>query len=310
MHISRVDLNLFIVLDTIYSEGGITKAAEKLHLSQPATSHALSRLRDMLGDPLFHRHGNLMVPTPYTRTIITHVRDGIRQFEITLRETNNFNPAETKKTFRIGMRAALEAITLPGFMEYVTQKAPLVDISVVLSNRRTLEADLRSGKLDVAVDMKVPTSDEIVKSRVATHDYIVIARSNHPCILNGVLTMNTYLAQEHILVTTRKQGLGLEDIPLAEQNLARRIRLRCTNFLTACEVVSKTDLLLTVPRHSVVFSRELGIQIIPFSLVPPADVFLYWHRDTDADPANAWLRNTVSESSRNGPAVRHRAEIS
>jgi len=110
---SRLDLNLFRVMDAVYVHGGISGAARHLHLSQPAVSHALARLRRIWGDPLFVRQGNQMVPTELTRRVIADVQAHLRGLQSVLAQADGFDPATLDMTVRLGMRDVLEAITLP-----------------------------------------------------------------------------------------------------------------------------------------------------------------------------------------------------
>src|SRR5262245_5818452 len=124
MHLSRVDLNLFVVFDAIYAEGGITRAGQRLNLSQPALSHALGRLREMFGDELFVRHKRAMVPTPMARQLIEPVRASLQRLERTLTQVDRFDPASASKRFTIGLRDVLEAAMLPGLMRSIARAAP------------------------------------------------------------------------------------------------------------------------------------------------------------------------------------------
>ena len=109
MHVRDIDLNLFVVFDAVYTEGGVSRACFRLNLTQPAVSHALSRLRAMFNDPLFVRRHHVMTPTPLARQIITTVRQALNGLETTLTHTNRFDPAKTPKRFVIGLRNNLEA---------------------------------------------------------------------------------------------------------------------------------------------------------------------------------------------------------
>jgi DNA-binding transcriptional LysR family regulator len=126
MHISRIDLNLLAVFDTIYAEGSITRASRRLNLSQPAISHALSRLRQLVDDPLFMRQGRLMTPTPLARRIIEPVRQSLRTIEATLAKRDPFAPASAAKHFTIGTRDVLEAVVLGALMRNVAAAAPRI----------------------------------------------------------------------------------------------------------------------------------------------------------------------------------------
>ncbi len=125
---------------------------------------------------------------------------------------------------------------------------------------------------------------------------VVMARKGHPTV-GKTLDVETYLKQDHILVSSRRSGLGLEDVELSRQGLQRRIRLRCQHYFAACSVVSQTDLILTMPEtYARIASQQFGNQILPFPLaMPTLDAHLYWHANVEAEPANKWLRERVME---------------
>lgn len=291
MHLGNVDLNLFVVFETIYAEGGITRASQRLHLSQPAISHALGRLRQMFEDPLFARHGHVMTPTPLARQMIEPVRQSLRGLEVTLSKLERFDPGDATKRFTVGMREAFEPVVLPELMRHVARSAPRVAISIVRAERREFERELSAGTLDVALDVLLPLPEEIRRRRLVGERITVVARRRHPK-LGAKLDLETYLGQEHILVSSRRRGLSAEDFELGRHNLRRRVRLRCQSYLAACRVVSGSDLLLTMPRsYARILNAEFGNRLLPFPLaVPLFDTYLYWHANADADPANLWLR--------------------
>ncbi len=296
MHLNRVDLNLLVVLDAIYTEGGITKAARKLHLTQPAISHALSRLREMFGDPLFERQGQAMAPTPLARGVIEPVRRSLRNLEITLNEVARFDPATSQAKFTVAVRDVLEATLLPALMERVAKEAPHIEIAAVRADRREIESELAMGTLDAAIDVLLPLSEHIHHSRIGIDPMVVMARKGHPAVRKG-LDIETYLKQGHILVSSRRAGQGIEDVELSRHGLQRRIRLRCQHYFAACSVVSRTDLILTMPEtYARIASQQFGNQILPFPLaMPTLDAHLYWHANVEAEPANRWLRERVME---------------
>ncbi|MGH8528584.1 MAG: LysR family transcriptional regulator [Nevskiales bacterium] len=298
MHISRIDLNLLVVLDAIYAEGGITRAAEKLHLSQPAVSHALGRLRELFKDPLFEREGRAMVPTRLTRSLIEPVQRALRGLEVTLNELESFDSTTTQKRFTIGLRDVLESTLLPSFMQRICTTAPLIDISVVHVNRRDLEAELAMGTLDAAIDVLLPVSEKVRHAQIALDRLVVVARKGHPAVSTR-LDLETYLKQDHILVSSRRSGIGsIEDVEISRLGLQRRIRLRCQHYYAACRIVSQTDLILTMPeRYARDTNRLFNNQILPLPLeMMPLDVYLYWHANVDNEPSNRWLREQLMQA--------------
>ena len=291
MHISRIDLNLFVVLDAIYREGNITRASQALKLSQPALSHALGRLRELLKDPLFVRQGSGMVPTPLTRNLIGPVRQALQTLELHVRQSQRFDPGQTHRAFHLGLRDVFEATILPALVRTLQDQAPGIELTSVRTDRRTLEADLAAGALDLALDIPLPTGDSIRQTRVFRDRLIVMGRAEHP-VLRDELTLAGYLSQTHILVSSRRQGRGLEDFELNREGYRRRIGLRCQHYFAACRVVSQTDWLLTMPeQYARIANAQFGNRIVPFPLpTQPLDVHLYWHANVDHDPANQWLR--------------------
>lgn len=303
MHLSNIDLNLFVVFDTIYAEGGITRASRRLNLSQPAVSHALGRLRDMFDDPLFTRHGHAMTPTPLARRMIEPIRQSLQGLEVTLSKVDRFDPGTATKRFVVGMRDALESAVLATLMRNIAQDAPRIDISVVRTERRDIERELSAGTLDVALDVMLPLPEEIRRQHLGVEWLTIVARRRHPKV-RGRPTLDTYLAQEHIAVSSRRRGLSAEDFELGRHNLRRRVRLRCQNYFAACQAVRETDLILTMPQgHARILNAHFGNQVLPFPLkVPAFDSYLYWHANAEADPANAWLRQQLARTLRKGRA--------
>lgn len=295
MHISRIDLNLFVVFDTIYTEGTLTRAAHKLSLSQPAISHALARLRELLNDPLFTRQGMGMVPTPLARNLIGPVRQALQTLEISLHEQASFDPLSTQRTFILGLRDVLEATALPPLLAHLQQNAPHIDIASVRVDRNEIEAELAAGTLDLVVDIPMPMGHDIRQKRLSRDRLVVVVNADHP-LIRDELDLDTYLEQPHVLVSSRRKGPGLEDFELNRQGLRRRIALRCQHYFAASRVVSQTDYLLTMPeQYARVANQQFNNRLFEFPLnVPRLDVHLYWHANVESDPANRWLREQLS----------------
>jgi DNA-binding transcriptional LysR family regulator len=301
MHLSKIDLNLFVVFDTIFSEGGITRAGRRLNLSQPAISHALGRLRQMFDDPLFVRHGHAMTPTPLARRLIEPVRQALRGLEVTLSKPDSFEAASAVKRFTLGMRDVVASVMLPDLMQTIARTAPRIDISIVRAERRELERELSAGTLDAAIDVLLPLPEDIRRERLGQEWMSVVASRRHPRV-RARLGLDAYLAEEHILVSSRRRGLSAEDFELARHNMRRRVRLRCQSFFAACRTVSETDLLLTMPqRYASLINAQLGNRLLPFPLgVPAYDTYVYWHANAAGDPANQWLRRQLLAAWRAG----------
>jgi DNA-binding transcriptional LysR family regulator len=296
VHLSQVDLNLFVVLEAIYREGNLTRAGRRLKLTQPAMSHALKRLRELLKDPLFIREGANMVPTPFSRNMINDVRQALQILEVNLYENHNFDPAHTRRNFIVGFWELMEATILPALARTLTRAAPEISITTLRVKRREIEAELSSGALDLALDVPINMSDSIRHKPLFSDRVVVVARQGHPAI-GRELDLETYLSQDHILVSSRRFGPSLVDAELNRKGKSRRIVLRCQNYFAACRVASETDMLLTMPEH---YAEMLNgtfdnrLHSFPLKSLQSLDIHMYWHESADNDPPNRWLREEIT----------------
>ncbi len=296
MHLSQVDLNLFVVLEAIYREGNLTRAGRQLKLTQPAMSHALKRLRELLKDPLFIREGANMVPTPFSRNMINDVRQALQILEVSLYENRNFDPAHTRRNFIVGFWELMEATILPALARTLTRAAPEISITTLRVKRREIEAELSSGALDLALDVPINMSDSIRHKPLFSDRVVVVARQRHPAI-GRELDLDTYLSQDHILVSSRRYGPSLVDTELNRKGKSRRIVLRCQNYFAACRAVSEADMLLTMPeQYAEMLNRTFENRLYPFPLksLQTLDIHMYWHESADNDPPNRWLREEIA----------------
>ena len=297
MDIRKLDLNLLVVLEAIHAEGSLTRAAQRLHLSQPALSHALARLRETLDDPLFLRQGNRMVPTPRTQRLMGPLHEALGLIGDAVQEGARFEPATARQEFRLGLRDVFEATTLPALLGIIAREAPGVRLASVRADRRELETDLGDGHLDIALDVLLPLAPDgdIRREPLSRDRLMVVARKHHPAIRRGHIALEDYLAAGHLLVSSRRRGPGFEDQELARFGHERSIVLRCQQFFAACRVVEGTDYLLTMPaQYATVANAGLENVLLEMPVeLPPMDVYLYWHESRDNDPANRWLRERI-----------------
>jgi DNA-binding transcriptional LysR family regulator len=296
-HDRRIDLNLLQVLEAIHDEGGVTRAAERLNLSQSAISHSLARLRLTFGDPLFARDGRRLVATPLTRSLIGPLRQGLQSLDQLVAHAGRFDPAHAEAQHTISLRDPTETLMLPSIMGRIARAAPGIDLRTVQVRRRNLEASLASGSADLAIDIALPLSERVRRQKLVADRMVIVARRGHPQMRPG-LTLETYIAQDHVMVTSRRKGPGLEDVELGRRGLKRRIRLRCRNYLAALRAVAETDLVLTMAeRYAGALTAGLRTRILPLPFkMPTLDLYLYWHASVDGDAANRWLRNLIVDA--------------
>ena len=294
MALNRLDLNLLHVFDTIYREGSLTRAARALHLTQPAVSHSLSRLREHFDDPLFTRQGNQMVPTPLARRFLETMRPGLTQIQGAVNQFHAFDPATQRKTYSLGLRDILESTFLPRLMQRLEVYPELEIVSQRIA-RRDMETQLAAGKLDFAVDVLLPVSNQTSHELLQRDRLVVLAREGHP-LAKATLDMEGYLSAKHVLVSSRTEGPGIEDFELSRLGVQRSIRLRCQHYYAACRVVESSDLLLTMPEaYARIIAERANIRIMnPPADLPSLDVHLYWHKAYEKEPALVWFREQLT----------------
>ena len=298
MHLSRIDLNLLVVFDTVLAEGSLTAASRKLNLSQPAVSHALARLRDVFGEPLFERQGRGIVPTPLARSIAGPVREALAAMERTFGQAAGFEPTTTARHFRIGLREALEPSVLPGLGQVICAAGPRLSLASARHDRPRLEADLAAGEFDLALDVLLPVAERVPHERVLSDRLVVIARKGHPRLRRlrrRGWNVDAYLELEHVQVSSRRRGPSLEDVALQSLGQARRVRLRCQSHAAACRAVAATDLVATMPETYARHVHDLEeFQCVALPLDGIAlETYMYWPANAERDAANRWLREQV-----------------
>ena len=291
MKISSFDLNLFVILNAIYTEGSLTKAAEVVGITQPAVSNALSRLREKFDDDLFVRTGTGMVPTQKTENIISDIQSALSLMQQSVNQPNSFDPAITERNFKLSLGDITEGRVLPYMMKEIYKNAP--NISVGSYNYRRIDQvhALATNNLDFVVDPIIPDSDEINSYKVFQDYFVVIHREGHPIQKIKNLTVNDLLSQKFINVSNRRKGLHMVDIELEKTGHRRDIALRCQHFLIAPEIIRDTDAVI-MATHSFAKSNDLPFVEIPQEL-PQMEYFLSWHKSDEGDGGHEWMKDLI-----------------
>ena len=291
MDLMRLDLNLFVVFDVVYAEGNLTRAAEILHVTQPAVSNALARLRDHFDDPLFVRAGRSMAPTPAARSLIGPVREALRRLQSGLEAHGRFSAEATERVFHVAMNDVLASLVIPPLLGLLRQRAPNVRLQVHEVPRPELESELGAGTLDLALDIPQLGRGRLQALPLLENQrYVCVLRRRHP-LLRGKLTLDTVLAAPQINVSTRRRGRSFIELALGRIGRQPNVVLRLPHYQPAFHTVLASDLILAAPA-SLAARYDVATRPLPFE-VPPPDTLLYWHRNAERDPANAWLREQL-----------------
>jgi len=293
MNVQDIDLNLLRVFDAVLGERGVTPAAARLGLTQPAVSNALARLRAVFGDPLFLRTPAGMDPTPFARELAGPVRQALALLESALAHGPGFDPASSTRAFRFYMSDLGQIEFLPPLVERAQRAAPGVRLESVALDVESLGAALGTGAIDLAVGFLPGLGGPPVRRRALFRDpYVCLMRADHAI---ETLTKKRFLEASHALVTYRAGGHRVIEEALERAGVARRIALRVPHFTVVPMVLERTDLILTLPaRVARVYERQGKFKSLPPPVpMPPAEVAVHWHERFEADPGNRWLREQV-----------------
>ena len=290
----KLDLNLFRVFEAIYREGSVSAAARSLHLSQPAVSHSLAKLRAHFDDPLFEREGSLMRPTAVSQRVIGDVQSGLHQLQLSVLTSKQFSPSESNQHFRLSLHPSIETFYLSSLQQRLSTEAPHIRLSNSSIDRKQLTQNLSAGFIDVVVDVMQSVPAQIKHRPLTKGRMSVVVSGSHPTIKTS-LSQSQYLECQHIVVSSRSTGTSMEDFELGKLGLERTVKLRCQQHATACSIVAQSDLIATLPE--IVARRYealLNVKVFetPFP-TPVSDIPMYWHERLDNDPATRWLRNTL-----------------
>jgi DNA-binding transcriptional LysR family regulator len=302
LNLRAVDLNLLPVFEAAYEERSLSKAAVRLAMTQPAVSHALSRLRHTFRDDLFVRHSRGMTPTPIADAIYGRLGDALGLVRAAVGESRGFDPRASERRFTIAIPHPLGPMLAMNLIRTMQADAPRVTLSFSTRSRPVeLERDLVSGRVDLSVDW-LPVRREGLADETLFDDRIVfIARKGHPS-LRSHNTLKALVAKWKFV--RLRPRVNLDDAPLEELRAWTRlnpgIALEVSELLEVLMVVSQSDLLGIVPLSLAERARPiLGVQVIPgMPKRSPIPVRMEWRSASTADPAHKFLREHVRRAAR------------
>ncbi|BAQ80290.1 LysR family transcriptional regulator [Pseudomonas sp. St29] len=291
---STPDLNLLVTLDALLSEGSVARAAQRLQLSPSAMSRALSRLRQVTGDPLLVRAGRGLVPTPQALELRQQVGPLVEQALMALRPARQIDLGQLQRTFTLRSRDGFVENFGPALICRLQQQAPGVRVHFVPKLDRDSQP-LREASVDLETAVIASDTSPELRTRALFRDrFIGVVRSGHP-LSRGPVSLDRYLAGQHILVSHQGHDHGRLDEALQALGRQRQIITLVSGFSAALALARGSDLIAMVPEHH---TRHLRAGLHSFSLpvaLPEMTVSLLWHPRMEADPAHRWLRQCVHE---------------
>lgn len=296
MNLRTLDLNLLVVFDAIYNERSISKAALKLHLSQPTVSNALARLRERLQDALFERSSQGMLPTPRAKTLAEPIRQALDVLERGFRGEDNFDFAHSDREFVIAVEDYGETIILPRFIDWLAKVAPRIRIRIRPEAAALLKGEMRDGAVDLALDYFALQEHGYHSECVMTETLLSLSRRDHPTVAER-LSLETFLSLRHVVLAPRTSTMPMIDLALSKRGLQRHISVTVPHFLSMPMMVQTSDMICTLPRrmaHLYADHFHLKSHTVPLR-IPRFPVYVIWHDSTAVDASHQWFRKHLIE---------------
>lgn len=297
MNLRGIDLNLLTVFEVVYEEGNQQRAAERLGMTQPAVSGAMSRLRDAVRDDLFVPGPRGVTPTPASDRLYAQIRPALEIVREAIEGSREFDPRTVERTFRISTGYASAALGMAGaLLDWLAKDAPGVRLAIEApEDPGELPRRLRIGAVDFLADYVRYDDDELVHDVVLQQHLVAIVRKTHPRV-NGKLTKKQFVEEHHVVHQERHEAGKAPRLRDVDASISYRADVEVGNALAIPIVVSQTDLIaVTTEKIATFFAKPFGLQVLELPVkLPPIPVFLIWHRSRERDAAHAWMREGLT----------------
>lgn len=294
--ISRIDLNLLVALEALLEEQSVTRAADRLALTQPTVSAMLARLRKLFGDPLFVRTQRGILPTPRAAALAPTLKQWLAEARALVAD-ERFEPATADLTASISANDYIQSALIVPFIERLRREAPNAQLAVRCPQFNDVAGMLADGDLDLCVTTTPEIPEADLKSRVLYEErYVCVVRGNHPLkAKKGRVTVDQFCRYPHAMVSpTEGRFVGPVDRALAQVGRRRRVVLAAPGFLILPEILQTDNLIAVVPER-ILRGRMEGLRTFaPPVAVPGFSVVLLWHQRLHQDPAHRWLRELLA----------------
>ncbi|GAA1616361.1 LysR family transcriptional regulator [Actinoplanes couchii] len=290
----QLDLNLLTVLDALLTEGSVMGAADRLHLSSPAVSRSLGRIRRLTGDDILVRTGRTMTPTPYAITIRDQVSALLTEAERVLQPRRDLDLPTLDRTFTLRCHDALTAAMAPALLAATIRTAPRVRLRFLTESSGDSD-DLRHGRVDLEIGASVPEQPEFRTETIGRDRLVVVTRPGHPYRQGEDLEV--FAAQPHVLLSRRGRLTDPVDDLLAERGLRRTVIASVGSTASALRIVAGSDALMIAAEVTCgPLIEAFGLVTAPAPVeLPRVPVVAVWHQRYDTEPGHAWLRDRVRE---------------
>ena len=294
MRFKGLDLNLLVAFDALMVDRSVSRAAQRVNLSQPAMSNALSRLRAYFGDDLLIAHNKRMYPTPFAETLIPQVQAALATMESVVATSRHFDPATSSRTFRVMTSDYIATAVLFPMITRLASAAPGVRVELLLPSQRRIEL-LDNGNIDLLITLEAYLTPELPSDFLLEDRYWLVGRADHPALVEGI-TLETTQAYEHVMVAIGEERLpSFGDAYLDRIGIQRRVAMTAPNFAMLPWLLQETDwLTLMQGRLAHLMQRNFAITIVPPPVpIPPLVEMAQYHVTRSNDPGLRWLIDTI-----------------
>ena len=302
MNWRTLDLNLLVVFDAVADTRSATRAAARLNMTQPAVSHALTRLRTALGDELFLRTPDGMEATPYAEGLAGPVRAALATLGTALQGAEAFDPGSAGRHFTLAADNQAALVLAAPLVAAVAAEAPGVVLHIRPSGTLDLPALLDRGELDLALGRTAAPGDRFSDRLLFEDKFAALLREGHPAAAADTLGVEALGALPHMDLSSTGDGTAFVDEALAGAGLRRRVAF-CGPLLAAPAVLAASEMVAVMgsrAAHALARSAPLVVRALPFE-TPRIVSAMLWHRRQDGVPAHRWLRAMALRVARGRP---------
>ncbi|HMA70574.1 MAG TPA: LysR family transcriptional regulator [Xanthobacteraceae bacterium] len=291
------DLNLLVVFDAVMRDHSVTRAATRLGLSQPATSHALARLRHTMRDELFIRSPEGMTPTARAEQLAGPVRNALNELQFAL-EPEAFAPATARHRFVLMLNNYAAVVLAPPLAAAVAAAAPFVELDLRPSGTLDIAAELDRGEVDLALGRTDIPGERFASVPIVQDTFVLVTRAGHRATRQP-LSATAFAGLSHLEISSAREDTGFIDHFLADHGLERRIMLRAP-YISAAKLLAQSEMVATLSRRiaqALIEDHPLQARETPCPS-PTIVTRMTWHRRRDNQPAHRWLRDLVTSVSK------------
>ncbi|MFU1517111.1 LysR family transcriptional regulator [Vreelandella alkaliphila] len=295
-NLRRIDLNLLVTLHALLVEKHVSRAAQRLHKSQPAVSHALANLRAIFDDPLLVRREGKLELTSRANELLPKLTEALHQLGALI-EQPAFDSAHEKRVFRLAMSDYGARVVLPGLVRRLRSEAPGIDLQVSQGSRVAMLAGVHDGEIDMAFGVFQPPLSDELRTHKLFIEHFVCAADKNTLPKTGDLDKTQWLSRPHVLVAMQSsEGNEIENA-LHREGVSRRVAMTLPHWGVASHVVPNTDLILTAARRSFdLFLKDSPLQLFtPPYPIDPFEFSMVWHSRRESDAGHNWLKQAIIE---------------